>query len=266
MRYWYTKSCRFNENWCTFARELEDYPSLIRLKRDCFLIYTYMYSYKYPHPAVTTDCVVFGFDGSSLNLLLIRRGLEPFEGMWALPGGFMNMNETAEQGALRELQEETGVSDIYVEQLQAFTGVDRDPRERVVTIAFMAFVRQENYHLLAGYDAAQAEWFSVSDLPELAFDHKEIIRVALEKLRWKITYEPLAFRLLNKTFTMSQVQTIYEVVLGQTFDRRNFHKKMLDLGYIIPTDQLLRSGGRPGILYTFDEEIYREQVLSKNVF
>lgn len=225
-----------------------------------------MYTYKYPHPAVTTDCIVFGFDGSSLNLLLIKRGLDPFKDKWALPGGFLKMDETADQGALRELQEETGVKDIYIEQLQAFTAVDRDPRERVLTIAFLAFVRQENYELIAGDDAAQAQWFSVAQLPELAFDHQEIIRVALQKLRWKITYEPLAFRLLNKAFTMTQVQTIYEVVLGQTFDRRNFHKKMTSLGYIVPTDQQMRNSGRPGTLYTFDEEKYLQQVENRNVF
>lgn len=225
-----------------------------------------MYTYKYPHPAVTTDCVVFGFDGNALNLLLIQRGIEPHKGSWALPGGFMNINETAEQGALRELHEETGVKDIYIEQLQAFTAVDRDPRERVMTIAFLAFVRQENYEVIAGDDASQAQWFPVNDLPVLAFDHDEIISVALERLRWKITYEPLAFRLLNNSFTMSQVQTIYEVVLGQSFDRRNFHKKMMALGYITPTDQQTRNNGRPGTLYTFDEKKYREQVKNKSVF
>lgn len=225
-----------------------------------------MYTYKYPHPAVTTDCVVFGFDGNGLNLLLIERGIEPYKGSWALPGGFLNMDETAEQGALRELQEETGVKDIYVEQLQAFTGVERDPRERVLTIAFLAFVRQEKYEVIAGDDAAKAQWFPVNQLPELAFDHKEIIRVALEKLRWKITYEPLAFRLLNNTFTMTQVQTIYEVVLGQTFDRRNFYKKMMALGYIKPTEEQARSTGRPGTLYTLDEKKYLEYVNCRNTF
>lgn len=223
-----------------------------------------MFTYKYPHPAVTTDCVVFGFDGSALNLLLIQRGIEPYLGAWALPGGFMNIDETAEQGALRELQEETGVKDIYIEQLQAFTTVNRDPRERVLTIAFLAFVRKENYELLAGDDAAQARWFPVTDLPELAFDHQEIIRVALDRLRWKITYQPLAFRLLNRTFTMTQLQTIYEVVLGQSFDRRNFHKKMMALGYITPTDQVARQNGRPGTLYSFDEGKYEEWVSSRS--
>ena len=238
-----------------------------------------MYSYEYPHPALTTDCVVFGFDGSGLNLLLVERGLKPYKGKWALPGGFVRIDE------------ETGVMDIYIEQLQAFSRVDRDPRERVVTVAFLAFVRQEGYEVIAGDDAAKAQWFPVDMLPDLAFDHSEIVRVALDKLRWKITYEPLAFRLLNKEFTMTQVQTIYEAVLGQKFDRRNFHKKMTAMGYIVATDgvgrrnyeafdilneyccekmpvlaaRAPRGSGRPATLYTFDEAKYREQINNKNV-
>lgn len=225
-----------------------------------------MYTYKYPHPAVTTDCIVFGFDGTKLNLLLINRGIEPYKGSWALPGGFMKIDETAEQGALRELQEETGVKDIYIEQMQAFTAVDRDPRERVMTIAFMAFVRQEKYEVIAGDDAAKAQWFPVKSLPQLAFDHKEIITLALDKLRWKMTYEPLAFRLLNKTFTISQLQTIYEVVFDKRFDRRNFHKKLTSLGYIIPTEEQQKAIGRPSTLYTFDERKYREVAENRNIF
>ena len=224
-----------------------------------------MYTYKYPHPAVTTDCVVFGFDGETLNLLLINRGIEPYKGCWALPGGFMKMDETAEEGALRELQEETGVKDIYIEQLQAFSTIDRDPRERVITIAFLAFVRQEKYEVIAGDDAAKAQWFPINELPELAFDHKEIITVALNKLRWKMTYEPLAFRLLNKTFTITQLQTIYEVVFGKKMDRRNFHKKMTTSGYIIPTDKQLRSNSRPSMLYVFDEKKYMEVMEKRNM-
>ena len=225
-----------------------------------------MYTYKYPHPAVTTDCIVFGFDGTKLNLLLINRGIEPYKGSWALPGGFMKIDETAEQGALRELQEETGVKDIYIEQMQAFTAVDRDPMERVMTIAFMAFVRQEKYEVIAGDDAAKAQWFPVKSLPQLAFDHNEIITLALDKLRWKMTYEPLAFRLLNKTFTISQLQTIYEVVFDKRFDRRNFHKKLTSLGYIIPTDEQQKTIGRPSTLYTFDERKYREVAENRNIF
>ena len=133
-----------------------------------------MYSYEYPHPALTIDCVVFGFDGSGLNLLLVERGLKPYKGKWALPGGFVRIDETLEEGALRELREETGVMDIYIEQLQAFSRVDRDPRERVVTVAFLAFVRQEDYEVIAGDDAAKAQWFPVDMLPDLAFDHSGI--------------------------------------------------------------------------------------------
>lgn len=223
------------------------------------------YTYQYPHPAVTTDNVVFGFNGEGLSVLLIKRGIEPYKDHWAFPGGFMNMDETAEEGALRELNEETGIENIYVEQLQAFTKVDRDPRERVLTIAFMAFVRQEDYgYVKGGDDAKEAKWFSINELPPLAFDHEEILRVALERLRWKISYSPIAFHLLNETFTMTEVQTIYESVLGQKFDRRNFHKKMTALGYIKPTGEQRSANGRPGNLYTFDEEKYMEEVSKRS--
>lgn len=239
------------------------------------------YLYKYPHPTVTTDSVVFGFDGKALNLLLIQRGIEPFKGKWAIPGGFIRMDETAEEGALRELREETGVDDIYLEQFHTFTRVDRDTRkdeltgvqERVMTIAFLAFVRQEDYSVIGGDDAAKAQWFPVKELPELAFDHEEIIKLAMEKLRWQMKYEPLAFRLLNKTFTMDQLRTIYGVVYNVDlknadgeFDRRNFHKKILNLGYIVPTQERMCGVGRPGVLYKFDENIYKEKVADKNVF
>lgn len=234
------------------------------------------YIYKYPHPAVTTDSVVFGFDGKELNILLIQRGIEPYKDKWAIPGGFIRMDETAEEGALRELREETGLEDIFLEQFHTFTALGRDPRkdevtglpERVMTIGFLAFVRQDDYSVLAGDDAARAQWFKVKNLPELAFDHKEIIEMALEKLRWKIIYEPLAFRMLNKSFTMTQVQEIYEAVLieKEKFDRRNFQKKMLSLGYIEPTGKKVRCVGRPGVLYSFNEEKYKEKVRERNVF
>ncbi len=233
-----------------------------------------VFTYKYPHPAVTTDSVVFGFDGKSLNILLIQRGIEPFKGKWAIPGGFIRMDETAEEGALRELKEETGVEDIYLEQFHTFTTLGRDPRvdeisglkERVMTIAFMAFIRQDDYTVMAGDDAAKAQWFPVNELPELAFDHKEIIEKGLETLRWKIMYEPLAFHLLNKSFRMTELQNIYEAVLGEELDRRNFHKKMLVMGYVVKTEERAGGVGRPGTLYRFDEEKYKETVKNRNVF
>lgn len=225
------------------------------------------YTYEYPHPAVTTDSVVFGFNGTGLSVLLIKRGIEPFIDQWAFPGGFIRMDESVEDGALRELHEETGIEDIHIEQLQAFSAPDRDPRERVITIAFTAFVRQQDYgYIKGGDDAKEAKWFNLDELPTLAFDHKQILEVALERLRNKIKLEPIAFYLLNKTFTMTQVQTIYEAVLGQKLDRRNFHKKMTVLGYIIPTGDKLSANGRPGSLYSFDKEKYMEEISKRSAF
>ena len=140
-----------------------------------------MYSYKYPHPAVATDSVVFGYDGKQMNILLIERGIEPFKGCWSLPGGFIHMDETAEDCALRELSEETNVNDIYLEQFHIFSAVNRDPRERVLSIAFFALVRKSDYNLIAGDDAARAEWFNINELPPLAFDHIEIVNMAKDK-------------------------------------------------------------------------------------
>ena len=220
------------------------------------------YCYKYPHPAVTTDCVVFGFDGSGLSVLLIQRGIEPYRGKWALPGGFIRMDETAEEGARRELEEETGVKDIFIEQLQAFSGVDRDPRERVITIAFCALVRQADYNVIGGDDAADARWFALDEVPELAFDHAEILRYAQQYLRRCIHFEPIGFRLLDEQFTIPQVQAIYEAVLNTRFDRRNFSKKMLAEGYIVPTGKTAKvtgQGHRAPQLYTFDEDTYNNQ-------
>lgn len=193
---------------------------------------TKTYSYRYPHPAVTTDCVIFGFDGSKLNVLLVERGIEPFKGSWALPGGFMRIDETAEECAARELKEETGLEPSYMEQLSAFSGVNRDPRERVVTIAFFALVRTSN--VVGGDDAADARWWSIDELPSLAFDHADILEHALKVLREKVRVEPISFQLLDEEFTMPELQSIYEAILGVNFDRRNFSKKVLSLGIAEP--------------------------------
>lgn len=191
-----------------------------------------MYTYKYPHPAVTTDCVIFGYDGKDLHILLIERGLDPYKGCWALPGGFLNMDETAEEGAKRELLEETNVSDVYLEQFHTFTKVDRDPRERVLTIAFYALVRKSDYQIIGGDDAARAEWFNVDELPPLAFDHAEIIKMARERVREKLAVKPIAFRLLDEKFKMSELQRLYEIINGTSYDRRNFSKKMMATGFL----------------------------------
>lgn len=196
-----------------------------------------MFCYKYPHPAVATDCVIFGFDGNDINVLLIERGIEPFKGLWAFPGGFMRIDESAEQCALRELREETSLEVKHIEQLQAFTAVKRDPRERVVSIAFYALVQLKD--VLGGDDAARAQWFPIHSVPGLAFDHDRILRVATERLREKLCFEPVGFDLLPEVFTMGQLQRLYEAILDVSFDRRNFAKKILKL------DLLIEEGDRP---------------------
>lgn len=193
------------------------------------------YTYKYPHPAIATDCVVFGFDGFEMKVLLIERGCEPYKGMWAFPGGFMRIDESAEQCAMRELVEETGLKLSYLEQLGAFSGVCRDPRERVVSIAFYALVKSSE--VKGGDDAAQAQWFSVDKVPQLAFDHDYILREAMKKLKQDIHFNPIGFDLLDESFTMPQLQRLYETILGVQFDRRNFQKKMMQLGLIDPIDE-----------------------------
>lgn len=214
-----------------------------------------MYQYEYPHAALTTDSVVFGFDGKKLHILLIKRGNEPHKGSWALPGGFMRMDETVEECALRELREETGVNNIYMEQFRVFSAVSRDPRERVVTVAFFALVRKSDYELIAGDDAVDAQWFAVDELPKLAFDHEEIIEQTRLHLQDVIKSRPIAFRLLDEKFSMSELQKIFEAINCVSYDRRNFARKML-------SSELLREEGvsykschnRFPNLYSLDEE------------
>lgn len=218
---------------------------------------TNKFVYDYPHPAVTTDCVIFGFDGSNLKVLLIERGIEPFKGKWALPGGFLKMDETAEEGALRELEEETGLRNAYIRQFHTFTEPGRDPRERVITIAHYALVRLQE--VKGGDDAAQARWFAMDEIPPLAFDHDRILRLAQKMLRERIHFEPVGFELLPETFTMKQLQNLYEAILDVHFDRRNFAKKMHHLELLIQTDDMVRtSPKRESQLLRFNKEKYEE--------
>ena len=213
------------------------------------------YTYEYPRPAVTTDCVIFGFDSEGLSVLLVERGIEPFKGCWAFPGGFMQMDEDAETGAKRELKEETGLDADYIEQFGTFTDVNRDPRGRVVTIAYFTLVKKTD--VKGADDAAQARWFSIDSIPPLAFDHDRILRVAIKALREKIHFEPVGFELLPEVFTMPQLQNLYESVLDVHFDRRNFASKMLKLGILSEVDDgTIRRGPRNPIKYTFNKDKY----------
>ena len=204
---------------------------------------------------MTSDCVIFGYDAQGLSVLLIERGIEPFKGSWAFPGGFMQMDEDAETCARRELEEETGLKDVKVEQFGAFSDVNRDPRGRTVTIAHMALVKKAE--VKGADDAAQARWFLIDAVPALAFDHDRILRVALKALREKIHFEPVGFELMPEVFTMPQLQGLYESVLGVKFDRRNFASKMLKLGILTEVnDGTVRKGTRNPIKYSFNAESY----------
>ena len=188
------------------------------------------YTYKYPHPAVTTDCVILTVHEGKLKILLIRRGVEPFKGAWALPGGFLKMDESAEECAVRELREETGVTGCVIRQFHTFSAPGRDPRERVITIAFYALMKWQK--ATGADDAEFADWIPVDALPPLAFDHGEIVRMAMETIKRDIFFEPVGFDLLNDVFSMSELQSVYEAILGREFDRRNFAKKMKHMGIL----------------------------------
>ena len=214
------------------------------------------FTYEYPRPALTVDCVVFGFDGGGLQVLLIRRALEPFLGSWALPGGFVDMDEDLDQAARRELQEETHLSQVYLEQLFTFGTPGRDPRGRVVSVAYYALVRPDQHPATGDSDASEAAWHPVGQLPPLAFDHTQIIAKALERLRGKIRYQPVGFELLPKHFTLTQLQSLYEAILGRTIDKRNFRKKLLAFDLLIPLDKFTSGAHRPARLYRFDHRKY----------
>ena len=214
------------------------------------------YCYKYPHPSVTTDCVIFGFDGTKLRVLLIERGIEPFKGKWALPGGFLRMEEDAETGALRELKEETGLDAAYIKQFHTFTTPNRDPRKRVITIAYYALVRLQE--VTGGDDAARAEWFALDEVPALAFDHDQILRIATRELRQQIHFEPVGFELLPKQFTMKELQSLYEAILDVRFDRRNFYKKMQHLELLTQVVNDDPDTPRQPFYFEFNPEKYTE--------
>ena len=215
------------------------------------------YTYDYPRPAVTTDCVIFGYDGKELKVLLIERGTEPFKGCWAFPGGFLNMDEDALAGARRELKEETGLENAFIEQFHTFSEPGRDPRGRVITVAHYALVKIQEVE--GGDDAAQARWFPIGEVPPLAFDHDRILRMAMSRLKEKIHFEPVGFELLPDVFTMPQLQNLYEAILEVHFDRRNFASKMLKLGILEDTgDRPAGASSRIPVSYRFNKEKYNE--------
>lgn len=219
------------------------------------------YTYEFPRPAVTVDCVIFGLDDSELKVLLIKRASDPFKGRWALPGGFVDMDETLDAAARRELEEETGLRQAYMEQLYTFGDPGRDPRGRVVSIAYWALTRVLAQPVRAASDAEAAAWFGLSDLPTLAFDHARILALAHERLRGKVRYQPVGFELLPREFTLSRLQRLYEIVLDRELDKRNFRKRILDMQVLVDTDKVEQDvAHRAAKLYRFDKRRYDQLV------
>jgi 8-oxo-dGTP diphosphatase len=218
------------------------------------------YTYDYPRPAVTVDCVVFGVaGGGELELLLIQRQEEPFRHRWALPGGFVRMDEDLDQAARRELREETNLSEVYLEQLYTFGAIERDPRGRVVTVAYYALAERSRHRIAAATDAESVAWFPLRGLPPLAFDHQEIIATARARLQAKVRYAPVGFELLPAKFTLSELQRLYEVILDRALDKRNFRKKILAMDLLIETDERQAEvAHRAARLYRFDRRKYQK--------
>jgi len=213
-----------------------------------------MYSYEYPHPAVSVDIVIFTIRDACLKLLLIRRAGEPYRGKWALPGGFIHLDEDLDASARRELEEETGVAGVYLEQLYTFGAPERDPRERVITVAYYALIPSDRLQLRAATDAEAVGWFGMDELPALAFDHTDIIAMAHERLVAKLDYSTLAFQFMGGDFTLSELQSVYEIILREALDKRNFRKWALALEQIEETGRERRDGAhRPAKLYRLNE-------------
>lgn len=218
-----------------------------------------MYTYDHPRPELTVDVVIFTLRDEQLSVLLVKRARPPFQGYWALPGGFVEMDERLENAAARELEEETGVQDAYLEQLYTYGEPGRDPRGRVISVAYFALLPKNALaHEEAGSDAAQLGWFAVGSTPELAFDHDQILNYALRRLRYKLEYSAVGFQLLPDTFTLTELQHTYEIVLGEPLDKRNFRRRILQAGIIEPTQQVRSGEGRPAKLYRYRPDAVAE--------
>ena len=209
---------------------------------------------------VSVDAVVFGYDQENgISVLLIKRKNEPFQKMWALPGGLVLNKESLDDAVSRELKEEAGIDVNYLEQLYTFGSPERDPRNHAISVSYFGLVRPQDFQIAAQTDAEDAAWFNIKKLPKLGFDHKKIIDAAIKRLRGKITYEPVGFELLDKEFPFSDLEKLYQTLLDQEIDRRNFKKKIVGLGILEELDETIqRKSGRPARLFKFNKKKYFE--------
>jgi 8-oxo-dGTP diphosphatase len=208
---------------------------------------------------VAVDAVVFGYTSKEgLSVLLIKRNIQPFKNGWALPGGLVGNQESLEDAVQRELKEETGISINYLEQLYSFGKPDRDPRNRVISITYYGLVKPDVFEIHADTDAAEVAWFNIKKIPQLAFDHQNIISAAHDRLKSKILYQPVGFELLEERFPFSELEKLYMAVLDRDIDRRNFKKKIVKFGFLEETTekQVLEGAGRPGNLFRFNQGKY----------
>lgn len=219
-------------------------------------------SKKHPDIKVTVDAIVFGYEkNEGISVLLVRRKYEPFKDSWALPGGFVQEEESLEEAIKRELQEETGIRVNYLEQLYTFGAPARDPRQRIITVAYFALVKTSLFmELKADTDASSAQWFSIEKLPKLAFDHKQILDKAVHRVQAKVRYEPIGFELLDKKFSFADLEKLYMALLGRDIDRRNFRKKMMSLQMLDELDEWAKpdGAGRPSKMFRFNKKRYEQ--------
>lgn len=207
--------------------------------------------------ALSIDCLIFGFRNEALDILLIKHGEGISKGMWALPGGWIQYNESVDDAANRILNSLTGVSNIYLEQLRSFGSIGRYPTKRVITIAYYALVNADNYKLNPGFTASDAQWFNIQQVPNLPYDHNEILSFGFTHLKHKVRHEPIGFNLLPKKFTLHQIQKLYEAILETELDKPNFRRKLLNMNLLVPCEEKQKDvSHRAANLYRFDKKIY----------
>lgn len=229
---------------------------------DAYVLYCILMSVSGSEIKVAVDAIVFGYSkNEGVSILLIQRKYPPFKNAWAIPGGFVLPDESLEEAVRRELREETGIEVNYLEQLYTFGDPDRDPRKRVISVSYFALVKSAQFQQLkASTDAENAQWFNIKALPPLAFDHKKILHVAIERVRAKIRYQPIGFELLDRKFPFADFEKLYATLLDRDIDRRNFYKKVMALGILDETDEYAKSEGkgRPSKMFQFNKKRYQE--------